>query len=244
MTASSTALSKLCRANLGVLSQKLGLLDAISVKHGSDKAKELFQTTCPVVQASIGQHFRHSLDHMELAALIAERPNDPTRSQLHYDLRQRGCPSENDIDAATERILKLIHTLEVVSLIHGKEETTVANAIAGGVQQIPVQAHFMLSGDSKMEYALASSIGRELGFAAHHAIHHMAMVKLIPIQTIGLWEEDLPTGFGRAPSTLVFDAESSSSSSGGSSSSSSSTDAEDNAAPSQPTVQVSQHKSS
>ena len=62
--ASTTALSKLCRANLGILSQKLGLLEAMSAKHGTDKAKELFQAPCPLVKASVGQHFRHSLDHV------------------------------------------------------------------------------------------------------------------------------------------------------------------------------------
>ena len=198
--ASSTALSKLCRANLGILSQKLGLLEAMSVKHGADKAKEFFQMPCPLVKASVGQHFRHSLDHMELAVKIAERPNDPTRANLHYDLRERGCPSEHDMDAAAERIFHIINMLEVVSLVQPDNDNN------SGVQQFPVQAYFMLSGDSSDgEYALTSSIGRELGFAAHHAIHHMAMVKLIATQTVGLAEEDFPEGFGRAPSTVRFD---------------------------------------
>jgi hypothetical protein len=61
--AGSTALSKLCQTNVNILTQKLGLLSALTKKHGADKAKVVFQTTCPLVQASIGQHFRHSLDH-------------------------------------------------------------------------------------------------------------------------------------------------------------------------------------
>jgi hypothetical protein len=202
---SSTALSKLCQANLGILTQKLGLLEALTNKHGKDKAKELFQTTCPLVQASVGQHFRHSLDHMEIAASIAEKPMGPM-PELHYDLRSRGGASESDMDAATERIFQIIHKLEVVSLLDQSAENNTATTIIPK-QEIPAQAYFMLSGDSDTEYALTTSIGRELGFAAHHAIHHMALVKLIATQTLGLDAvEDLPQGFGRAPSTINFDS--------------------------------------
>jgi predicted Fe-Mo cluster-binding NifX family protein len=44
-----------------------------------------------------------------------------------------------------------------------------------------------------------------MGFAAHHAIHHMAMVKIIATQTVGLSKEELSPDFGRAPSTIVYD---------------------------------------
>ena len=162
---------------------------------------------------------------MELAAKIAERPNDPNRSNLHYDLRERGCSSEHDMDAATDRIFNVINMLEVVSLVHSNSNDA--------VQQFPVQAYFMLDGDSDSgEYALTSSIGRELGFAAHHAIHHMAMVKLIATETVGLTEDDLPNGFGRAPSTLRFDNEQEGSTSG------------DDSKSSERPVQITHHKSS
>jgi hypothetical protein len=202
---SSAALSKLCQANLGILSQKLGLLEALTSKHGKDKAKELFQTICPLVQASVGQHFRHSLDHMEIAASIAEKPMGPM-PELHYDLRVRGGASENDMDAATDRIFLIIHKLEVVSLLDQSADNNTASTTMVPKQEMPARAFFMLSGDSDTEYALTTSIGRELGFAAHHAIHHMALVKLIATQTLGLDAvEDLPPGFGRAPSTINFD---------------------------------------
>jgi hypothetical protein len=69
----------------------------------------------------------------------------------------------------------------------------------------PIAAYFNLSADTNDEIRLLSTIGRELGFAAHHAIHHMAMVKIIATKTLGYDENDLPHGFGRAPSTLLFD---------------------------------------
>ena len=67
-------------------------------------------------------------------------------------------------------------------------------------------ASFMLSGDaSDPEMRLTSTIGRELGFAAHHALHHLAMVKVICIHTIGLEDKELGLDFGKAPSTIRFD---------------------------------------
>jgi hypothetical protein len=67
-----------------------------------------------------------------------------------------------------------------------------------------VNAFFMLSGDP-MEFQLTSTIQRELGFAVHHAIHHMAMVKIIFHETLQLPPELLPLDFGKAPSTIVYD---------------------------------------
>jgi hypothetical protein len=205
-----TSLSKLCQSNVGLLSQKLGLMQAMTVKHGSDKAKEFFQMKCPLVKASVGQHFRHSLDHMELAAKVASSSSSSTTAiaELHYDLRERGCTSEHDMDAAAERIFNVIHMLEAVSIMDEQNQSQSQNQQTQTQNQKqhehPVHAYFMLSGDADTEYALASSVGRELGFAAHHAIHHLALVKLIATQTIGLSEEDLPAGFGKAPSTIRF----------------------------------------
>jgi hypothetical protein len=70
----------------------------------------------------------------------------------------------------------------------------------------PVYASFMLSSDaSELELDLSSTIGREMGFAAHHAIHHLAMVKIIAVHTLGLEESELPDDFGMAPSTTRFE---------------------------------------
>jgi hypothetical protein len=44
---------------------------------------------------------------------------------------------------------------------------------------------------------LVSTLGRELAFAAHHAVHHHAMVRAIAAE-FGVEAED---GFGRAPAT-------------------------------------------
>jgi hypothetical protein len=97
------------------------------------------------------------------------------------------------MEEATRRVVNLSDILKELS-------NNDASSSEGLTQ--PVQAHFMLSGDGN-EFALPSTIQRELGFCAHHAIHHMAMIRLIAENHIGL--KDLPADFGRAPSTVHHD---------------------------------------
>ena len=53
--------------------------------------------------------------------------------------------------------------------------------------------------------ALASKMVRDLVFVAHHAIHHMLMLKIIATRHVGIGEDELPVGFGRAPCTIWYD---------------------------------------
>jgi hypothetical protein len=185
-------LSSLCRSNLGILRQKIGLIEALVTKFGAEEAKTIFKATCPIVQASIGQHVRHSMDHLERAAYAASYAEE---SEIHYDLRVRGVVDEHDMDAATSRILR----------IEAQIEGLTSNPSYISVMSHPIKACFMLSGDSEFEYMLPSTVARELGFAAHHAIHHLALVRIIAINTVGLSASDLPQDFGRAPSTVIND---------------------------------------
>lgn len=191
-------LQPLVRSNIALLTQKIALLDLLLGRHGANAAADQFTKVCPLVGASIGQHYRHSMDHIELAALLAsssDTHNAPSHGrELHYDLRVRGGTLEKDLGMSRQRIVDVVDVFQ--SLQAGKNES---------VATTPLTAYFNLSADSDAEIGLPSTIGRELGFALHHAIHHMAMVKIIAVQTLGLDEGDLPRGFGRAPSTLLFD---------------------------------------
>jgi len=180
-------LSSLCRSNHGILRQKLGLMEALVSVHGAEKAKGVFQNTCPIVQASLGQHVRHSMDHLERAAFY--------KAEIHYDLRERGGPDEHDMDAACQRIHKVQERLDQLAGMQGDDS----------ISHTAVDACFMLSGETGHEFKLPSTVARELGFAAHHAIHHMALVRIIAVQSGGLTTEDLPVDFGRAPSTVNYD---------------------------------------
>ena len=199
---------------------------------------------CPIVGASVGQHYRHSMDHLELAALVTASasssifastktigekdvqgklrsllsPHPPSPITLHYDLRVRGGTMETDLDLTRTRIQSVWNALQDISddndnldqcNINTSEKISTDIVMVGSQ---PVNASFLLTSDTTNDkdldnnhLELSSSIGRELGFVAHHAIHHMAMVKIIAVETIGLDVRDLPRDFGRAPSTIQHD---------------------------------------
>ena len=178
------------------MTQNIALLDLLVAQYGNSKASDKFATVCPLVGASIGQHYRHSMDHVELAhALIASSAGNSVSppGELHCDLRVRGGTLEKDLGLSRQRIVDVV---DVFQSLQTESERVITS---------PINAYFNLSADSDADICLPSTVGRELGFAAHHAIHHMAMVKVIVVQTLGLEEGELPHGFGRAPSTLIFD---------------------------------------
>ncbi len=202
-------LTSLIRSNQGILEQKLSLIKHLQAKHGLKKTGELFTKSCPIAGATIGAHYRHSMDHMELATLVAsasgmqyladvdmEKTSTPQDIvTLNYDLRVRGGTLERDVNEATKRIDSLWQILEEMKAIENEN-----------IPDNEVNASFMLSSSSGTEFKLKSTIGRELGFAAHHAIHHLAMVKIIATQTLGMGEDEFHPDFGKAPSTIQFES--------------------------------------
>mmetsp|Transcript_22517 Transcript_22517/g.53152 ORF Transcript_22517/g.53152 Transcript_22517/m.53152 type:complete len:229 (-) Transcript_22517:548-1234(-) len=206
----------LLRANIGVLGQKLDLIHALRKTLGANQANVGFAEMCPVVGASIGQHFRHSMDHMERVANIIEAEKEEANDEdgfspeIHYDLRVRGGSDEHDMDEAEGRIRRVIQPFqegieEMLSSSMADDDGCIDDAEDN--DNTTVLACFMLSGDPAAdEFLLSSTVERELGFVAHHAIHHLAMVKIITMHTLKLLPPDaLPEGFGKAPSTIVYD---------------------------------------
>lgn len=196
-------LASLIRSNQGILEQKLSLIKHLQAKHGLETTGELFTTSCPIAGATIGAHYRHSMDHMELATLVASASgmqdlagveNKPDIVTLNYDLRVRGGTLETDVNEATKRIDSLWQILEEMKSVQNES-----------IPDNEVNASFMLSSSSGTEFKLKSTMGRELGFAAHHAIHHLAMVKIIATHTLGMEEDEFHPDFGKAPSTIQFE---------------------------------------
>ena len=195
-------LQNLCRANQGILRQKLNLMEILQKRHGPLEALQLYQKFCPIVKATIGQHMRHSVDHVERAVIHAAATikNAGDDDEIHYDTRKRNTPDERDWYLMEARIRSIEEQLQDLS---SSEDVGASEAI---VLQ-PVNACFMLSGDNDQEFCIPSTVGRELAFAAHHAIHHLALIKIIATcRHVGqLNDDDLPSDFGRAPSTVNFD---------------------------------------
>jgi hypothetical protein len=188
----------LIKSNIAILSQKIALLDLLVTKHGAIEASNAFQKKCPIVGASIGQHYRHSMDHVELIALVASSARDASTPQgeLHYDLRVRGGTLEKDLAASRKRLSDVAEVFKSLKIGDAKNNLITSQRVT---------AYFNLSADDDAEIALPSTVERELGFVVHHAIHHLAMVKIICLQTVGISGDELPEGFGRAPSTMLFD---------------------------------------
>ena len=140
---------------------------------------------------------------------IDNRKTKNSIHDIHYDLRVRGGTLETDLNEARKRVASVIQLMDDIISIHQEKSEEKNMEIAC---QTPVNAFFMLHSDpgNDSELALSSTVSRELGFAAHHAIHHMALVKIIATNYLKMNEDELPLNFGRAPSTIQSDYDQSS----------------------------------
>lgn len=128
---------------------------------------------------TIGKHLRHTLDHF--SALLDAGGGEA----IDYDHRVRGGSVETDPVEARRAIESLRDRLASIS----------ASELSR-----PVRVRVMLSGEGEQAEA-GSTLGRELAFAFHHAIHHQAMMRAIA-QEVGA---EVPEWFGKAPDTLLHE---------------------------------------
>lgn len=124
---------------------------------------------------TIGAHLRHVLDHYAALFNGAEAP------PVAYDRRERRLAMERDRAAARAAVDSLRARLCCPTL--------------GADSHVTVRV--MTSGEGD-EVELRSTFGRELAFATHHAIHHLAMMRAIA----GEFGVMLGDTFGKAPSTV------------------------------------------
>jgi uncharacterized damage-inducible protein DinB len=127
-----------------------------------------------IAGGTIGKHVRHVLDHFR-AALAGH-------AVIDYDRRARNVPMETDRREAFAAIEALRRRMR---------------ALDAGALEGPVRVRVMLSADGSSG-VLTSTLGRELAFAAHHAVHHHAMLRAIGAE-FGI---SVGPDFGKAPSTL------------------------------------------
>jgi uncharacterized damage-inducible protein DinB len=126
---------------------------------------------------TIGKHVRHTLDHFRAALEGAA-----AGVVVDYDHRERDVPMETEQAAALEAIAMLRRRL--------------ARVVDTELDR-PLRVRVLLTADGQ-EAELRSTLGRELAFATHHAVHHCAMLGAIAAE-FAVPTED---GFGKAPSTL------------------------------------------
>ncbi|MFC2176039.1 DinB family protein [Bacteroidota bacterium] len=141
---------------------------------------DLYTNYDPKGQATIGQHVRHTLEFFEC---LFEGDG-----QVNYDARKRSILLETNLTSAVEAIDRINARVELIaddsSLLLVTELPTVSSA--------PLM--------------VSSSVGRELFYVLEHAIHHMALIRILVKDVRPDFE--LPASFGVAYSTLAYRASS------------------------------------
>lgn len=168
--ASTAAAPELVAAARDVLTQALRLFEPLSAARFSEVAPAPFR-------ASIGQHYRHVLEHFQclLRGLAL--------GEVNYDARQR------DPRIETQPAFAASATRDVLSSLSAWTPRTLDQ---------PCLTVSSVAYQSAEPSRLDSNIARELAYCIGHAIHHYAIVRLICAQ-LGVPVAD---EFGYAPSTL------------------------------------------
>lgn len=130
---------------------------------------------------TVGKHVRHTIDHF--AAIVAA--HDEGRP-IDYDHRERDVPMETLRDEAL-RVMEHVRTR--------------ISAQSSASLKATVRVKMMLSADGA-ETELYSTLARELAFATHHAVHHLAMMRAIA-REFGI---ECSEAVGKAPSTLEYES--------------------------------------
>ncbi|DAZ97483.1 TPA: hypothetical protein N0F65_009966 [Lagenidium giganteum] len=178
-----------------ILKQKRELLEVVD--------DEMYTFHSTFVGASIGQHTRHSLDHLRKPLEVFHAGDNDIR----YDIRERHTVIETDRQAALQQIAQIEANLARVGASGASSFSAMHHAniivIVGTDSDVenPVSAAFMLSADGQ-EFRFPSTFSREIAFSVHHCIHHNALIKLLLLQHFP--DVPLPPNFGMAPSTANY----------------------------------------
>jgi uncharacterized damage-inducible protein DinB len=161
---------QLTQAANKILNQLSGVVEQIT--------EDDFRKPCPALNASIGQHLRHTLEFfISLEQGYAE-------GTINYDKRIHSKVMENDKYVA----LHTIHQIqEFINTTQGEKLLKLE------VGYLP---------DSEVSVSVNSNFSRELVYNIEHAVHHMAIMK-IGIREVADYVV-LPPDFGIAASTLRY----------------------------------------
>ena len=112
--------------------------------------------------------------------------SDASPPLVRYDLRERGSAAVLRRETDPARAIALLD--ELTARVRGLRDADLRR---------PLAVSFVLGRGEGTETAFASTLGRELAFCAHHAVHHNASMRQIA-EALGL---AVPPEFGFAPST-------------------------------------------
>lgn len=167
-------LNPLLAAAVAILEQGLELL-------GSVQREQYAQKVPVALDASLGAHYRHCLDHFR--SFFRGTREDT----IDYDDRDRDPRLEQDPTAARKLTVELIKSL---------------NAVAPSILERSVRVRGKVGYEPGESPFTRSSLGRELAYVIAHAIHHYALISVMA-RLLGIAIHD---SFGVAPSTLAYQA--------------------------------------
>jgi len=133
--------------------------------------------------ASIGEHYRHILEHF--IAIYESH----AEGFVNYDLRKR------NPEIQTVRTTAISVTQNIIQSISSLSEEVYEESIV---------INGKLSHHSEDSMHLNTSVGREVAYSIAHAHHHYAIIGII----CNFLNKELPAEFGVAPSTSKHNAES------------------------------------
>jgi uncharacterized damage-inducible protein DinB len=154
-----------------VVKQAIDLLDEISL---NDYQKEL----PPHFPSSIGAHIRHVIDHF--AAIVGAEHS----GVINYNKRNRYGEVEMQPQVAIKKLEEIAEWLTCI-------------CTAGLDQIVDVTTEIDISHTKST--TCKSTLERELVFAASHAIHHYALIRIMRT----MQGKALPEFFGYAPATIT-----------------------------------------
>ena len=158
-----------------VLQQGESLLNSLSDGEYTRKLPTVFSST-------IGEHYRHCLDHFEslLQGLDAD--------EINYDHRERNPRIEKDRKFALTEMQRIVREFASIPM---------------PFFDCPINVRCQVNYELGTAPSIGSTVGRELMYAVAHAIHHYALIAVM----CGMLKVPVPAGFGVAPSTLKYHAE-------------------------------------
>lgn len=139
---------------------------------------EQYSQPLPLLSGNtIGKHYRHIIEFYQCLLTGNEYVN--------YDKRERNAELEINNQLAAQTLQNIMDALQKITVIDA-ELTYEADFDSGGGQNIKVK----------------SSMGRELAYNIEHAVHHMAIIKIV----VGQYFSNLmlEENFGVAASTLRY----------------------------------------
>lgn len=143
---------------------------------------ETYRTVAPAPHgASIGQHYRHVLDHFICLA------DGIATGVIDYDARSRNRELETNREAAVESTRNLMELFASLD----EHELSMRYKVLYSVGYTDDEA-----------LTIDTVLAREVAFCVSHAIHHFAIIKLV----CSHFDLALPQEFGIAPSTLKYRA--------------------------------------